>query len=330
MEAFIGFYYLDFPQNIPPILVLDEFVEEQEAIEAMLSRLSGKAIQIKINPRGRNARFLEFARQNLAQAVAQRLSSEQEMQARFAALSEVLEIKNPITRMECFDISHTQGQATVASCVVFDQNGPCNKAYRQYLINGITPGDDYAAMKQVLTRRFLINSRKFINSASLPLPSDASKERVGIPDILIIDGGKGQVAVAQSVINSLDLHDIFLIGISKGVTRKAGQERLILASTKREFSLPSDSKALHLLQHIRDEAHRFAITAHRKKRQRQSVSSSLEEIEGIGAKRRKALLTRFGGIQALARASCEEIVKVPGIHQALALRIYAYFHPNEI
>lgn len=311
LEAFIGFYYLDAPQNIPSQILLDELVDDIPELEAMLKNVSGKICRIKVNPRGRYRRFLAFARQNLMQAVESRLMSRQEMQVRWTALSEVLHLENPVTRMECFDISHTSGQATVAACVVFDEHGPCKKAYRQYRIEGITPGDDYAAMKQALTRRF-----------------STSEQTMPHPDILLMDGGKGQVGIAQTILSDLGLNAIVLLGIAKGPGRKPGLERLILASRAEEFSLPPDSKALHLLQHIRDEAHRFAITAHRKKRQRQSIASSLEAIEGIGAKRRQALLTRFGGIQALAKASCEEIAKVSGIHQDLARRIFAHFHPD--
>ncbi len=211
--------------------------------------------------------------------------------------------------MECFDISHTLGEATVASCVVFDEEGPCNKEYRRFNITGITPGDDYAAMEQAIKRRF----KRLLAEQSLP-------------DVLIIDGGKGQVAVAQKVLSELEVTEVLLLGVAKGPERKAGWEKLILTQSTEEFSLPEDSKALHLLQHIRDEAHRFAITAHRNKRQKARFSSTLEDIEGVGAKRRQALLQRFGGLRELAKAPLAEIAKVPGINISLATRIYEHFH----
>jgi excinuclease ABC subunit C len=211
--------------------------------------------------------------------------------------------------MECFDISHTQGEATVASCVVFNPEGPCPSEYRRFNIEGITPGDDYAAMDQVLTRRF----KRLLEAQSLP-------------DVLIIDGGKGQVAVAQRVLDSLGIDNLALFGVAKGPSRKPGLEKLILVQETQELTLPEDSKALHLIQYIRDEAHRFAITAHRKKRQKKRLDSTLEEIEGVGSKRRQALLHRFGGLRELAKAPLEEIAKVQGISERLAKRIFEFFH----
>ena len=211
--------------------------------------------------------------------------------------------------MECFDISHTQGDFTIASCVVFDEKGPKKNDYRRFNITGITPGDDYAAMKQALTRRY---KRLIVENK--------------LPDILIVDGGKGQVGVATRVFRELNINTV-LVGIAKGPDRKVGWERLIIAAQNKEITLPSDSPALHLLQYIRDEAHRFAITAHRKKRQHASLDSSLETIEGIGPKRRHALLQRFGGIRELAKAPLEEIAKVNGVNLELANRIFKHFHP---
>ena len=230
--------------------------------------------------------------------------------ARYDALQQLLTLDKPIKSMVCFDISHTQGDSTVASCVAFDANGPCKREYRRYNINGITPGDDYAAMEQAITRHF-----KRLLDEGRPLP-----------DVLVIDGGKGQISVARRVLNGLRITNVALLGIAKGPDRKAGFERLIIADEGTEKTLPTDSPALHLLQHIRDESHRFAITAHRKKRQQSSLGSSLETIEGVGPKRRKALLRRFGGIRDLAKAPIEEISKVPGISMELAERIHQYFH----
>jgi excinuclease ABC subunit C len=220
-----------------------------------------------------------------------------------------MKLEKPIQSMICFDISHTQGESTVASCVAFDANGPRKRDYRRYNISGITPGDDYAAMEQAITRHF----KRLLESKRLP-------------DLLIVDGGKGQVTVAKRVFSALNITSVALLGIAKGPDRKAGLERLILADEGVERVLPSDSPALHLLQHIRDESHRFAITAHRKKRLQTSLSSSLESIEGVGPKRRQALLRRFGGIQEIAKAPIEELTKVPGMSVELATRIYQHFH----
>jgi excinuclease ABC subunit C len=304
--AFLSYYYLDMPERIPAWIVIEQDIADHQALETMLSKLRGKACAIKVKPRGVKARWLDFARDNLKAAVMEQMSSARLTQLRYDALSELIHIALPIERMECFDISHTQGNETVASCVVFDKHGPCRKEYRRFNITGITPGDDYAALEQAITRHF--------------------KRSVDLPNVLIIDGGKGQVAIAQRVLDALGIQGVKLLGIAKGPARKAGWERLILADESREITLPADSKALHLLQHIRDEAHRFAITSHRKKRQKASLDSTLETIEGIGAKRRQALLQRFGGLRELAKAPIEEIAKVRGISQALAVKIYAHFH----
>lgn len=308
-DAFVGFYYLDNPERIPALIITNHALPDHPALEELLSELRGKSCKIQLNPRGVKSRWMDFALNNLRLSLAEYVTKQTTIKARYRALSELLGLEQPINRMECFDISHTQGEATIASCVVFDNEGPCSSEYRRFNIDGITPGDDYAAMEQAITRRF----KRLVEAQSLP-------------DILIIDGGKGQVAVAKRVLDGLNVTDVTLLGVAKGPGRKAGWEKLILVKEDREINLPEDSKALHLLQHIRDEAHRFAITAHRKKRQKTRTKSTLEEIEGVGGKRRQALLHRFGGIRELAKAPCEEIAKVPGISDSLALRIYQYFH----
>ncbi|TAL59689.1 MAG: excinuclease ABC subunit UvrC [Legionella sp.] len=308
-EAFIGFYYLDNPERIPELILSHHPLNDHQALEQALTQLRGKPCKIQVNPRGGKTRWLDFAKNNLRISVMEYSNKHTTIRSRYAALEEVLGLSQPIARMECFDISHTQGSSTIASCVVFDEQGPCNSEYRRFNIEGITPGDDYAAMEQALTRRF----KRLIEAQSLP-------------DLLIIDGGKGQITVAKRVLNNLNVSSVTVLGIAKGPSRKAGWEKLIVAKEEREFTLPEDSKALHLLQHIRDEAHRFAITAHRKKRQKVGLESSLESIEGVGAKRRQALLHRFGGLRELAKAPFEEIAKVPGISEHLAKRIYEYFH----
>lgn len=307
--AFIGFYYLDNPERIPELIIINHPLPNKSVLEQALAQQRGKPCKIQVNPRGIKSRWLDFANNNLRVAIAEFVSKHSTIRGRYQALEEVLSLSKKIERMECFDISHTQGEATIASCVVFDNEGPCPSEYRRFNITGITPGDDYAAMEQVLTRRF----KRLIEAQSLP-------------DILIIDGGKGQVNVAQTVLHNLNVSGVLLLGIAKGPLRKAGWERFILVNESREFSLPEDSKASHLLQHIRDEAHRFAITAHRQKRQKARTDSTLEEIEGVGAKRRQALLQRFGGLRELAKASADELSKVPGINASLAERIYQYFH----
>jgi len=307
-DAFIGFYYLDMTERIPALIITNQSLSDHSSLEQALSQRREKTCKIQINPRGIKSRWMDFAVNNLRISVAEYVNKHSTTRARYQALEHLLKLPKPVERMECFDISHTQGEATIASCVVFDEQGPCNSEYRRFNIEGITPGDDYAAMQQAITRRF----KRLVELQSLP-------------DVLIIDGGKGQVGVAQKVLDLLKISTVTLLGLAKGPSRKAGWEKLILVNENREFTLPEDSKALHLLQHIRDEAHRFAITAHRKKRQKARVDSTLESIEGVGAKRRQALLHRFGGLRDLAKASLEEITKVPGISEHLALKIYQHF-----
>ncbi|HGN3976414.1 TPA: excinuclease ABC subunit UvrC [Legionella pneumophila] len=309
-EAFVGFYYLDTSERIPDLIITNQSITESRSLEYILSQRRGKSCKIQVNPRGVKSRWMDFAVNNLRISVAEYVSKHSTIKSRYQALKQLLALDKNIERMECFDISHTQGESTVASCVVFDTEGPRPSEYRRFNIEGITPGDDYAAMEQAVTRRF----KRLIDAQLLP-------------DVLIIDGGKGQVSIVKRVITSLGVEDITLLGVSKGPSRKAGWEKLILVNENREFVLPEDSKALHLLQHIRDEAHRFAITAHRKKRQKTRVESTLESIEGVGAKRRQALLQRFGGLRELAKAPLEEICKVQGINEQLAKRIYEHFHP---
>lgn len=308
-EAFISFYYLDNPERIPSLLIINHALFDRKAIEEALTQQRGKACKIQINPRGTKSRWMDFAENNLRVSLADYNTKHATIRARYQALEEVLSLTKNIERMECFDISHTQGTSTIASCVVFDKEGPNVKEYRRFNIEGITPGDDYAAMEQAISRRF----KRLVEARSLP-------------DVLIIDGGKGQVAVVKKVLTALNVCDVTLLGIAKGPSRKAGWEKLILANEDREFTLPEDSKALHLLQYIRDEAHRFAITAHRKKRQKIGMESSLEQIEGVGIRRRQALLHRFGGLRELSKAPLEEILKVQGISEQIAKKIYEHFH----
>jgi len=308
-EAFVSYYYLDTPERIPALIISNQVLADHTVLEEILTQYRGKVCKIQINPRGSKSRWLDFALNNLRVSLTDYNNKHTTTTQRYKALESVLGLTTSIERMECFDISHTQGSSTIASCVVFDKQGPTTSEYRRFNIEGITPGDDYAAMEQAITRRF----KRLIEYQSLP-------------DVLIIDGGKGQVGVAKRVLEQLNVVDVIILGVAKGPMRKAGWEKLILVNESREFILPEDSKALHLLQHIRDEAHRFAITAHRKKRQKVGLESTLEKIEGVGAKRRQALLHRFGGLRDLSKAPVEEIAKVPGISQSLAQRIFDHFH----
>lgn len=308
--AFLSHFYFDTPSRIPPLILTDHNVFEHEVLEETLSRLRGKKCKIQINPKGIKARWIDFAQNNLKIALEKYTVSSARISNQYEALRQFLQLPNPVKRMECFDISHTQGNETVASCVVFNENGPSKQEYRRFNITGIMASDDYAAMEQVLTRRF-----QYI-----------AKNLHLVPDLVIVDGGKGQVAAAKRVLLNLNLPNICLLGIAKGVSRKPGWEKLILADENREIKLPSDSSALHLLQNIRDEAHRFAITFHRKKRDKKTLEFSIDIIEGIGIKRRQALLKYFGGLKELTKASMEEIAKVEGISKSLAEKIHAHFH----
>lgn len=260
--------------------------------------------------RGERARWLDMARRNAELALAAQISTQSSMRDRYEALQEALDLEAVPTRMECFDISHTRGEATVASCVVFDQEGPVKSDYRRFNIEGIEPGDDYAAMQQALTRRY----------------TRLKRGEGKLPDILFIDGGKGQVARAVEVLEELQVEGVSIVGVAKGEERRPGLETLILSDSPQPTILPASSPALHLIQQIRDEAHRFAITGHRQRRAKARNQSPLEEIPGLGPKRRQSLLQRFGGLRGVSAAGVEELSKVSGISRQLAQRIYDSFH----
>lgn len=307
LEAFITQHYL--PQNTPPMLVCG-LVFEAKRYEEMLTEQANRKIKIITNPIGDKRVWLKMAQTNAELALSQRAATSLNQAAKLLALREALNLADTVERIECFDISHTMGEATVGSCVVFDKGDMQNSEYRRYNITGITPGDDYAAMRDVLTRRY---------------KKVAAGEGVR-PDLIFIDGGKGQLGVAIEVMQEVGLDDILLVGIAKGEERKPGLETMIFSDTGEMLNLDKDNRGLHLLQQIRDEAHRFAITGHRAKRAKTRITSSLEDIEGVGAKRRKALLTRFGGLEAVKNASIDELVQVDGISAALAEKIYGQFH----
>ncbi|WP_085336363.1 excinuclease ABC subunit UvrC [Serratia marcescens] len=310
VQTFVGQFYLQGSQarTLPGEILLDFSLPEKDLLAESLSELAGRKIQIQSKPRGDRARYLKLARTNAATALTTRLSQQSTIHQRLAELAKVLNLTE-INRMECFDISHTMGEQTVASCVVFDGNGPVRAEYRRYNISGITPGDDYAAMTQVLKRRY-----------------GKALEEKKIPDVIFIDGGKGQLGMAIDVFKSLnvtwDKNKPLLIGIAKGADRKAGLETLFFVPEGEGISLPPDSPALHVIQHIRDDSHNHAITGHRQRRAKVRNTSALELIEGVGPKRRQMLLKYMGGLQPLLNASVEEIAKVPGISQALAEKIY--------
>jgi len=310
VQTFVGQFYLQGSEarTLPAEILLDFNLPERELLAESLSVLAGRKVNIQSKPRGDRARYLKLARTNAATALITKLSQHSTIQQRLAALATFLEL-DTIHRMECFDISHTMGEQTIASCVVFNRDGPLRSDYRRYNIEGITPGDDYAAMNQVLRRRY-----------------GKALEEDKIPDVIIIDGGKGQLAQAKQVFAELnvpwDKDRPILLGVAKGSDRKAGLETLFFEAEGEGVSLPPDSPALHVIQHIRDDSHNHAISGHRKKRAKVKNTSALESIEGVGPKRRQQLLKYMGGLQPLMNASVDEIAKVPGISTALAEKIY--------
>lgn len=310
VQTFVGQFYLQgsLGRTLPAEILLDFTLPDKDVLTESLTAVAGRKVQIQTKPRGDRARYLKLARTNASTALVTKLSQQSTIHQRLAALASVLQLPE-IHRMECFDISHTMGEQTVASCVVFDANGPLRSEYRRYNISGITPGDDYAAMAQVLRRRY---------GKAL----DESK----IPDVVVIDGGKGQLGQAQAVFDSLqvswDKNKPLLLGVAKGSDRKAGLETLFFEATGEGVALPPDSPALHVIQHIRDDSHDHAIGGHRKKRAKVKNTSTLELIEGVGPKRRQTLLKYMGGLQPLMNASIEEIANVPGISHALAEKIF--------
>ncbi|WP_295361473.1 excinuclease ABC subunit UvrC [Arenimonas sp.] len=309
LGAFVAQHYLE--QRPPREIVLSHAIADQELLAEVFSAQAGRKVEIKSAVRGERARYLELARSNAALALATEMSSSASQRARLESLRELLGLEATPARIECFDISHTMGEATVASCVVFDAQGPVRGQYRRYNISGITPGDDYAAMRQALERRF----RRGVEEGVLP-------------DLLLIDGGTGQLAQAREVLGELGVTGVAMVGVAKGEARRAGHEALVLPDG-RELRPGAASPGLQLVQQVRDEAHRFAITGHRGKRQKARETSRLEDIAGIGPRRRAALLKHFGGLAGLRDAGAEEIARVEGVSAALARRIYDALHGLE-
>ena len=303
-------FYLGQPHDLPSEIITSLPLEDSQLLAEAFCQQAGKRVRIAHQVRGQRAQWQQLAVTNAEQQLASRLASHQQMEARFKALQEALGLDEMPQRMECFDISHSHGEATVASCVVFDRSGPRKGDYRHFRIEGVAAGDDYAAMQQALTRR---------------LKRVKSGEAIA-PDVLIVDGGKGQLNMARAVLGEMQLHTITLLGVAKGTTRKAGLETLFLDSPEHPLPLDSTSPALHLIQHIRDESHRFAIAGHRAQRDKARRTSTLQEIDGIGPKRRRELLRFFGGLQGVQKASKAELARVPGISAALAETIYQSLH----
>jgi len=307
LEAFLSQHYLG--KQVPP-LVLVNLETDVEALRSLLAEQSGHDVHIASSGYGERRAWLAMAETNARVAIGQRLQLAATQEARLASLQAALDLPGSVQRIECFDISHTGGEATVASCVVWDDGGMRNDQYRRYNIEGIVAGDDYAAMRQVLDRRY----RKVV----------AGEGR--LPDLILIDGGRGQMSSAMAVMEELGLGQVALVGVAKGEERKPGLEQLVIPGREDSLRLPPDHPGLHLIQQIRDEAHRFAITGHRGRRAKARRTSTLESIAGIGARRRQRLLARFGGLRGLMAASADEIAQVDGISHALAERIYRHLH----
>ena len=309
LSGFLAQFYVDKP--VPADILVGAELEDQALLEAALSERAGRRVSLKARVRGERARWLDMARSNAQVALRARLASQAGYATRLDALRDALALDEAPQRMECFDISHTGGERTVASCVVFNAEGPAKSDYRRFNIEGVTPGDDYAALHQALTRRY----------------TRIKQGEVPFPDLLFIDGGPGQLGAVAEALQELGvLEGVNLVGVSKGPDRRPGAEQLWLLGQGTAVILPADSPALHLVQQIRDEAHRFAITGHRQRRAKARTTSVLEGIVGVGPKRRQNLLRQFGGLQGLARAGVEDIAQVEGISRQLATQIYAAFH----
>ena len=311
VQAFIPQYYLDKP--VPYELIVSHELEEAELLAEVLTSQAKHSVSISFNVRGERLKWLQMACTNAENSLSSKLSDKLGIYARFLSLQEELGCKDLPKRLECFDISHTQGDQTVASCVVFDREGPVKSAYRRFNITGITGGDDYAAIHQAVLRRF-----KRLKQGE----HDA-------PDILLIDGGKGQVHQAQKALAELDINNVMIVGVSKGPDRKPGMEKLILVDQDQPIGITPGASGLLLIQHIRDEAHRFAITGHRQRRGKASKQSVLETIPGLGSKRRQLLLKQFGGLQGISCAGIDALCSVDGISRQLAQRIYELFHHQD-
>ena len=322
VQAFIAQHYLN--RSVPPLLVLGEECSD-ETLAQLLSEQAGHTVKISTAASGERRQWLEMGQRNAQLALQQRKMQQGGQKLRLDKLRELLDMPD-LQRIECFDISHTMGEAAQASCVVYENLDMRTSQYRRYNITGITPGDDYAAMHQALTRRYQKLAEACPESSRRDGPNEeGAKQDLIRPDLILIDGGLGQLHIAMNVMHELGLNDLALVGVAKGEERKAGLEQLIFPDGTAK-QLRSDDPALHLIQQIRDEAHRFAITGHRAKRGKARTASSLEEISGVGDKRRRSLLTHFGGLREVAQASVEQLSQVEGISKSLAEKIYQQLH----
>ena len=311
LRAFIPQYYLE--KSVPYELIISHTLDETELLSEVLTTQAKHKVTLASNVRGERLKWLQMAINNAENALTAKLADKQGLYARFLSLQEELGCIDIPKRLECFDISHTQGEKTVASCVVFNQEGPLKSAYRRFNIENINAGDDYAAIYQAVLRRF-----KRIKQGEYQSP-----------DILFIDGGKGQVAQAQKALSELEGNNVMIVGVSKGPDRKAGMEKLILTEQERPLDIKTNASGLLLIQHIRDEAHRFAITGHRQRRAKARQKSPLEDIKGLGPKRRQQLLKQFGGLQGVSNAGVDTLCSIDGISRHLAQRIYDTFHHQD-
>jgi excinuclease ABC subunit C len=310
LAAFIAQYYLE--RESPAEIIVEHDFEELDLLEASLSERTGRRVRIAASVRGIRARWLEMMQSNAQEALKMRGLARASIEANLEELREVFNLDETPSRIECFDISHTGGTDTIASCVVFGVEGPLKNDYRRFNMAGIQPGDDYAAMYQALTRRY-----KRVRDGEITAP-----------DILLIDGGKGQLAEAARVLAELGVQGITLIGVAKGADRRPGQEQLFLLGQDTPTILAPDSSALHLIQRVRDEAHRFAIAGHRRKRAKRHSESILETIPGLGPVKRRELLKHFGGLQGILRAGIDDFVQIRGLGRSLAEVIYEHLHPG--
>jgi excinuclease ABC subunit C len=310
LGAFVAQYYLR--GEAPPEIVVDADLEDEDLLGRAFAERVGHRVVVHRARRGLKTRWLELTRENAANALRMRVATHAGIEQQLGALGGALGLATPPRRIECFDISHTRGESTVASCVVFGPEGPVKADYRRFNIEGVEPGDDYGAMRQALERRY-----RRVKAGEAP-----------VPDVLLIDGGPGQLAQATEVLAELGVAVPAVVGVAKGADRRPGQERLFLPGQETPLLLPPDSRALHVVQRVRDEAHRFAIAGHRARRAKTRQSSVLEEVPGLGPGRRRELLKQFGGLQGVLRAGIEDLARVRGIGQRLAATIYAHLHPE--
>jgi len=308
LNGFVAQYYLG--RDVPAEIILEAEIEDAALLQKEFSERAGRKVVLKSRVRGDRQRWLEMARTNAEQGLNLQVASNATIRRQFAALAEAMGLDDGVERLECFDISHTSGEATVASCVVFNATGPLKSDYRRFNLTPESAGDDYAAMNEALRRRY----------------TRVKKGEVPMPDILFVDGGKGQLAEAMTVLDELELDWLKVVAVAKGRARKPGMERLFLPGQKTAMTLPPDSPALLLIQQIRDEAHRFAITGHRQRRDKARKTSRLEEIPGLGPKKRRELLRQFGGLQGVTAAGIDDLIKVRGISRSLAESIYNDLH----